>query len=171
MRWPTLKVPFPYYEMDDKNKVKRNKRNKKQTSYSNDRTHTNEVNIYGDLNTNTNEENILHDDDEYFDNNIDINNKMNNKNDNELDYDPFQDAKDILDIMGMKTLIPNNPYANYGDDIKNSRRYSDDNKFDTDRDNSNNNNNDNSFENTKSNNKNTNTVGMEVRLFLIIIII
>ena len=163
--------------MDDKNKVKRSKRSKK-TSYSN----SSEINMEGDLNTNTNEENILHDDDEYFDNNNNNNNKINNKNINnninsninnnnnndEYDYDPFQDAKNILDIMGMKTLIPNNPNANYGDDIKNNRRYSNDNNIDNDRDNNNNNNNnDNSFENAKSyttNIKNTNTIGMEVRV-------
>ena len=160
MRWPRFKVQYPNYDIDIKNNDKQNKQEKyKKITFSN------EINVEGNLNTKSNEENILHDDDDdYFESNSNNNNKINNNknhNQNDMDYDPFQDARNILDIMGMKTLIPNNPN---GDDVKSSRD-----SFNYNRDNRdskpNNNMNENSYDTTNSGIKNSN-VGMEVYYYL-----
>ena len=158
MRWPRFKVQYPNYDIDIKSNNKQNKQEKyKKITFSN------EINIEGNLNTNSNEENILHDDDDdYFESNNNNNNNNKNNNQNDMDYDPFQDARNILDIMGMKTLIPNNPNG----DVKSSR---DSINYNRDNRDSKPNVNENSYDNTNSGIKNSN-VGMEVCILLLLLL-
>lgn len=152
-----MKAQFPNYEVETKNKGKLNKRDKRD-KYKKATFH-NDINMDGNLNTNPNEDNTLHDDDyDYDDDNYFESNKNNNNK--EIDNDPFQDARNILDIMGMKTLIPNNPNSNHGDDIKSSRdnfNYNRDSKYYGDQSV-----NEKFYDTSTSTGKTSNNIGMEV---------